>query len=388
MLNRGLKNKAQIFTWDLIVSLALFLVTLGLLLYLWNSALWNFSYSKEMYEISWLANTVAEQLIRTPGFQKNWQNSPENVIVFGLAYIDEFNSSQSRILDFDKFLYLLNLTNENYTIVRNKLLGTGKYDFYIEINCLNQWENCLQNLRAKRISNAVINCSNNANFTIVNNFANLQGEPRCIFGRYATPSSSVMMAVEKRTATFENKLNATIQLTIVIWMGETAIIPGITVMTTTSTTATTTTTLPGPQLQCYYATSCGSDTCVLSIGSDYSDAGGAHVADCSIYADKICCKVIDTGCIFSCGSGTCIIRVGSDYTNVKGDHLQDCARTEFTTQIQCNVNCGTFTCAYRDSCNLDESCIASIGSDYNSAKGDHIASCDTYTKKICCKIAS
>ncbi len=238
------KKKGQVFTWDLIVSLAIFLIILGLLVYLWNTSLWNVSYSENMYGISWLANTVAEQLVRTSGFPRNWQLAPENVVVIGLTYSNEFNYSQDRILDADKFLQFVYLTYSNYTLTRNKLLATGKYDFYMEVSCLDQAENCLDGIFIETISDGVINCTNNANLTIVNHLMALQGEPRCIIGEYATPSSSVMMGVEKRTATFKNKLNATINLVLVVWEGESAPISVITLTTTTPSGVTTTTTAP------------------------------------------------------------------------------------------------------------------------------------------------
>lgn len=163
-----MKNKkGQIFTWDFIFATGIFLVILAGIVYLWDSTIYGIDASEKNYEINWISGMIAEQLVRIPGIPKDWWKNPENVTIIGLVDADrEYN----RILDIDKLLHFSNMTNKNYSIIRNKLLGTGKYNFYTEFFCLNDSNReCFSGIYVDSIENGNITCSNGFNFSIIDN---------------------------------------------------------------------------------------------------------------------------------------------------------------------------------------------------------------------------
>lgn len=170
-----LNKKAQAFTWDIVFATIVFFIVLGILIYLWSDTVEKMTSSEIEYEVSWLSTAVSEQLVRTLGIPYNWTKDPEpdNITVIGLADSETIGNSTKvldRILDPDKLIHFINITQNNYLAVRNKLLGSGKYDFYAEISCLNQSNICcFEGLYLDTIGDSVISCENGFNFSISEN---------------------------------------------------------------------------------------------------------------------------------------------------------------------------------------------------------------------------
>lgn len=170
-----LNKKAQVFTWDIVFAMIVFFIVLGILIYLWSDTVEKMTTSEIEYELSWLSTAVSEQLVRTLGIPYNWIKDPEpdNITVIGLADSETIGNSTKvldRILDPDKLMHFINITQNNYLAVRNKLLGSGKYDFYAEISCLNQSDICcFEGLYLDTIKDSIITCGNGFNFSISEN---------------------------------------------------------------------------------------------------------------------------------------------------------------------------------------------------------------------------
>jgi len=163
-------NKGQVFTWDLISSVMLFLIALGMLIYLMMNLESDILYSQRIFELGQLGSMVNEQLVRTPGVPSNWNAS--NASVFGFAKSFELMGKQSalsRTLDPAKILSFAEMASQNYSSARHKLLGSSKYEFYLEISCLNKTStDCFYNLRIDGAGDRSVECQNGFDFTIHN----------------------------------------------------------------------------------------------------------------------------------------------------------------------------------------------------------------------------
>jgi hypothetical protein len=176
-----LNRKAQIFTWDIILATVIFLIVFGALLFLWTDTLEDIDAADTEYELSWLATAVSEQLARTPGLPINWTYSSNlgNITVLGLAdtkRIGNDTKTLDRVLDPDKVVSFINLTQDTssdqnrYARLRNRVFGTGKYNFYVELSCLDPATlDCFEGLKFNRIINYNITCNaSNTTFYISN----------------------------------------------------------------------------------------------------------------------------------------------------------------------------------------------------------------------------
>ncbi len=153
-------KKGQILMWDLMFGLLIFFVALALTINMWDNSYYELRYAEEDYEMNWLADTIAEQLVRTTGEPKNWM--PQTAIAYGLVETNRLGYTKSRVLDADKILYLIDSFDKNYTLTRNNLLGSSKYEIYIQLICVNQSGlECLQGLPLDRVKNTVF-CNNKA----------------------------------------------------------------------------------------------------------------------------------------------------------------------------------------------------------------------------------
>lgn len=142
---RGISEKAQLFTGDLVFGLFIFTITLAILLQLWQTTYDNLWSNENDYEMNWLADTVANQLVRTSGDPYEWTSS--NVVAVGLAKVQAGGVVESRVIDPDKLMFFIDMFNKNYTSARNILLGSGQFDVYFELSCLNSTDlHCLQGL--------------------------------------------------------------------------------------------------------------------------------------------------------------------------------------------------------------------------------------------------
>ncbi len=154
-----MKRRGQMFTWDMIFGLVLFLLTFGITISIWETSYTELRLSEEGYEMTWLVETVGDQLVRTGGDPPYW--SRDNVITYGLTEErGAYGESESRIIDADKLLMLLQDIRSNYTKVRNKLLGSGTYELYLEVSCLNSTSlACLHGIPLQTVTETV-SCNN------------------------------------------------------------------------------------------------------------------------------------------------------------------------------------------------------------------------------------
>lgn len=179
-----LNRKAQIFTWDIILATVIFLGVLATILFLWNDTISDLEASDTEYEVGWLATAVSEQLARTPGSPTNWTYAPNvyNITVLGLAdtkQIGNDTKTLDRVLDPDKVVSFINLTkrSDDYAPLRNRLFGTGKYDFYVEISCLDPTVmDCFEGLELDNVANLNITC-NESNLTLYISNHTMKSDP-------------------------------------------------------------------------------------------------------------------------------------------------------------------------------------------------------------------
>jgi hypothetical protein len=152
-------RKGQIFTWDLVFGIIIYMITLAAITQLWETTYQEVRRSEESYEMNWLSETAADQLVRTGGDPHNWTTN--NAIAYGLAETRNAGKIvESRVLDADKVLFLIDSFNKNYTATRSRLLGSAKYDVYMILSCLNRTDmHCLQGLPLDQVSDSV-KCNN------------------------------------------------------------------------------------------------------------------------------------------------------------------------------------------------------------------------------------
>jgi len=179
-----LNRKAQIFTWDLILATVIFLIVLGTILFLWTDTLEDIDSADTEYELSWLATAVSDQLARTPGTPYDWAQSQNisSITVLGLASTKQIGNDTrtlDRVLDLDKVIAFINLTQKTdtksfdqvkYAQLRNRLFGTGKYDFYVELSCIDPTVlDCFEGLQSDNIVNYNFTCNaSNTPFYVLN----------------------------------------------------------------------------------------------------------------------------------------------------------------------------------------------------------------------------
>jgi len=144
-------GKGQVFTWDLLFGISIFMATLLVTVQLWEMSYSELRHSEEYYEMNWLANNAADQLVLTPGYPPNW--SAEKIANLGLAETKGDGSAESRVLDPDKVLSLIKVFGSNYSFARGRLLGGSQYEVFIEFSCLNTTTlECLQGLPLDYVS--------------------------------------------------------------------------------------------------------------------------------------------------------------------------------------------------------------------------------------------
>jgi hypothetical protein len=183
-----LNRKAQIFTWDIILATVIFLIVLGTILFLWTDTLEDIDSADTEYEISWLATAVSEQLARTPGMPYNWTLSSNigNITVIGLADTKQIGTDRitlDRVLDPDKVVALIDLAQNlpsdqnRYSKLRNRVFGTGKYDFYVELSCVDRTVmDCFEGLHLDNYVNYNVPC-NASNTTLYISNHTMKSDP-------------------------------------------------------------------------------------------------------------------------------------------------------------------------------------------------------------------
>ena len=115
--------KAQFFSIDLFVALAIFILVITLVMDLWSSIRERKSSFEQIASMQMLLHDLADQLIRTKGDPSNW--TAENVNSIGLVIED-------RVLSQSK---LLNFTEMEYNKIR-QIFGISS-EFYFRVTDLN-----------------------------------------------------------------------------------------------------------------------------------------------------------------------------------------------------------------------------------------------------------
>jgi len=112
--------KAQIWSFDYVVSAVIFVTAMIIILFFWSNATTQTLEQTQLSEMQEKTLTVSDVLIRNPGSPDNWTNL--TVVVLGLA-------GEEKILDRDK---LFNFTYTDYTKSKS-ILGIGKFEFYFQL---------------------------------------------------------------------------------------------------------------------------------------------------------------------------------------------------------------------------------------------------------------
>lgn len=112
--------KGQMWTMDFAVSIVIFALMVGIVIFAWNYSIQN---SSDQVNLNILENDVimiSDTLIRVPGMPEDWNAS--NVRVIGLA-------EEENVLNETKVLQFINM---GYTQIKG-LFGIGNYEFYFEM---------------------------------------------------------------------------------------------------------------------------------------------------------------------------------------------------------------------------------------------------------------
>ncbi len=122
--------KGQLFSGDIAIATFVFLASLAMALFLWNSTTEDINRAENLRNMQKIAFQAVEQLIRTPGTPEDWNYF--TVDVPGL-------SSEDRIINKTKaldFIDLMDSNGSNYD--ENKyLVSIDPYEFYMNATYLN-----------------------------------------------------------------------------------------------------------------------------------------------------------------------------------------------------------------------------------------------------------
>ncbi|VVB51107.1 Uncharacterised protein [uncultured archaeon] len=170
-----MKNRGQLFTWDLVFATFIFLVSLLLSIYLWESTTNDIVNAERTYDMEWLSTWSSEELVRIPGYPYNWTTA--DVVVYGLTHVARvltpYGSEQKvvyttpvdRVLDSDKMMFFVQSVNSDYESARRRFLGEAQYNFYVSFFCVNESRmDCFDGLPLRFVRDNVT-CGNNYTFT-------------------------------------------------------------------------------------------------------------------------------------------------------------------------------------------------------------------------------
>jgi hypothetical protein len=113
----------QVMTGDFIIATTVFLLAIGLSVFMFNSSIKQIKNEQEEDFMHVTAVSVSELLIKTEGSPKNWNSS--NVKSIGLASGDLLN--QSKVIEF---------VNMSYDSVRN-IMNIKQYGMKMTFNSIN-----------------------------------------------------------------------------------------------------------------------------------------------------------------------------------------------------------------------------------------------------------
>jgi len=128
-------RRGQLFSGDIAMATAVFLVSLSTAFLLWNSVSGDLERSENLRLLSKLASESIEQLVRTPGLPEDWSYGmaiadPTVLKSLGLATTDRVINETKAY----EFIQLMNSTN--YDDYRH-LMGLGIYHFQLNVTDLN-----------------------------------------------------------------------------------------------------------------------------------------------------------------------------------------------------------------------------------------------------------
>lgn len=136
-----MNRKAQTFTLDLIVSVAIFMVVIGIIMYLWDSNIYEIKKSELINDMKKSATNGAEMLARTPGSPDEWYTRICDNNSCGIGSIGLVESSSDRSLNLKKTCAFLNMglgNNISYDRAKYKLVGES-YEFYVSLTDLDNY---------------------------------------------------------------------------------------------------------------------------------------------------------------------------------------------------------------------------------------------------------
>ncbi len=122
-MNLG-KNRGQLFSGDIAIATVVFLATISMVFFLWNTTNEDISRAESLRDMQKISSESIEQLIRTPGIPQDW--AQDNVRVPGLA-------TEDRHINISKAAYFIELMNSTNYADNKGLLGLGAYDFYMNV---------------------------------------------------------------------------------------------------------------------------------------------------------------------------------------------------------------------------------------------------------------
>jgi hypothetical protein len=122
-------RKGQLFSGDIAIATFVFLSSLALALFMWNSTTEDINRAEELRNIQKIAFQAVEQLVRTPGTPEDWNYF--TVEVPGL-------SSEDRIINQTKALAFMQLMDSNISNYEDNkhLVSIDPYEFYMNVTYL------------------------------------------------------------------------------------------------------------------------------------------------------------------------------------------------------------------------------------------------------------
>ncbi|MFH1751610.1 MAG: hypothetical protein ABH821_01580 [archaeon] len=115
-------SKGQIVSYDLIISLSIFLVLLTFVISSWNANYYAITGEKTFNDMQRIAVSTINSLASEKGFPWNWESEPENVTVIGLV-------NSKRIISVEKLNAFDSL---DYDLVKQKL-RIENYEYYFAL---------------------------------------------------------------------------------------------------------------------------------------------------------------------------------------------------------------------------------------------------------------
>jgi len=131
-------------------------------------------------------------------------------------------------------------------------------------------------------------------------------------------------------------------------------------------------------------------SCSMTTSCDYTDIfhmsnetnAHAELSNNSNYAYKICCyDPSGAGLGTSCSGDYETLLHLSNQTNA---HAEQNNESNYSFNVCINSDSGDLSCSYESGCSEYDTCVASISGSTNA----HVASCNYYSTKICCKFTN